>query len=178
MTSLALARLGEERKAWRRDHPPGFVARPTTGPDGSQDMFKWECQIPGRPGTPWEGGLFRVVVAFGEDYPSSPPKCKFEPVVFHPNVYPSGTICLSILNEDKDWRPAITIKDILVGIQDLLNNPNVNDPAQSEASLLLKTNPEAYTKRVREEAKKFTPVPVAASQPSQGSAAAAAPAPS
>lgn len=27
---------------------------------------------------------------FKEDYPSSPPKCKFEPPLFHPNVYPSG----------------------------------------------------------------------------------------
>ena len=45
-----------------------------------------------------------------DDYPSSPPKCKFDPPLFHPNVYPSGTVCLSILDEDKDWRPAITIK--------------------------------------------------------------------
>jgi ubiquitin-protein ligase len=29
-------------------------------------------------------------------------KCKFEPPLFHPNVYPSGTVCLSILEEDKD----------------------------------------------------------------------------
>lgn len=35
---------------------------------------------------------------------------KFEPPIFHPNVYPSGTVCLSILEEEKDWRPAITIK--------------------------------------------------------------------
>lgn len=35
---------------------------------------------------------------------------KFEPPLFHPNVYPSGTVCLSLLDEDKDWRPAVTIK--------------------------------------------------------------------
>ncbi|QQP41902.1 SUMO-conjugating enzyme UBC9-B, partial [Caligus rogercresseyi] len=34
---------------------------------------------------------------------------------------------------EKDWRPAITIKQILLGIQDLLNDPNVKDPAQAEA---------------------------------------------
>ena len=58
---------------------------------------------------------------------------KFEPPLFHPNVYPSGTICLSILDEDKDWRPAITIKQILLGVQDLLTTPNIRDPAQAEA---------------------------------------------
>jgi len=73
------------------------------------------------------------------DYPSRPPKCeltdtrhmtfristvindvtslsritgKFTPPLFHPNVYPSGTICLSILDEEKAWKPAITIKQV------------------------------------------------------------------
>ena len=119
---------------------------------------------------------------FKDDYPTSPPKCesnghctthtvthrhtqkevllqtalagKFNPPIFHPNVYPSGTVCLSLLDEDKDWRPAVTIKQvtpykgsvwiipfttkfcllkILLGIQDLLNDPNIRDPAQAEA---------------------------------------------
>lgn len=30
------------------------------------------------------------------------------PPLFHPNVYPSGTVCLSILSEDKDWKPGLT----------------------------------------------------------------------
>ncbi|PWA92546.1 SUMO-conjugating enzyme SCE1 [Artemisia annua] len=54
------------------------------------------------------------------------------PGFFHPNVYPSGTVCLSILNEDSGWRPAITVKQILVGIQDLLDTPNPADPAQTD----------------------------------------------
>ena len=39
---------------------------------------------------------------------------KFEPPIFHPNVYPSGTVCLSLLDEEKDWRPAVTIKQVCV----------------------------------------------------------------
>ena len=38
---------------------------------------------------------------------------KFTPALFHPNVYPSGTVCLSILDEEKAWKPAITIKQVL-----------------------------------------------------------------
>jgi ubiquitin-conjugating enzyme E2 I len=34
MTSLARSRLAEERKAFRKDKPFGFVARPETRPDG------------------------------------------------------------------------------------------------------------------------------------------------
>jgi ubiquitin-conjugating enzyme E2 I len=44
-------------------------------------------------------------------------QCKFPKDFFHPNIYPSGTVCLSILNEDEGWRPSITIKQILTGIQ-------------------------------------------------------------
>jgi ubiquitin-conjugating enzyme E2 I len=77
---------------------------------------------------------------FSEEYPSKPPKCKFVPPLFHPNVYPSGTICLSILNEEEGWRPAITIKQVLIGIQDLLDTPNPNSPAQSEAYHLYMNN--------------------------------------
>lgn len=51
--------------------------------------------------TDWEGGNFPLTLQFSEDYPSKPPKCKFPQGFFHPNVYPSGTVCLSILNEDK-----------------------------------------------------------------------------
>ncbi|KAL4624384.1 SUMO-conjugating enzyme UBC9-B isoform X1, partial [Arapaima gigas] len=112
MSGIALSRLAQERKAWRKDHPFGFVAVPTKNPDGTMNLMNWECAIPGKKGTPWEGGLFKLRMLFKDDYPSSPPKCKFEPPLFHPNVYPSGTVCLSILEEDKDWRPAITIKQV------------------------------------------------------------------
>lgn len=50
--------------------------------------------------TDWEGGYYPLTMHFSEDYPSKPPKCKFPQGFFHPNVYPSGTVCLSILNED------------------------------------------------------------------------------
>jgi ubiquitin-protein ligase len=52
---------------------------------------------------------------------------------FHPNVYPSGTVCLSILNEEEAWKPGITIKQILLGVQDLLDSPNPLSPAQEDA---------------------------------------------
>jgi len=90
-----------------------------------------------------------------DDYPSSPPKCKFDPPLFHPNVYPSGTVCLSILDEDKDWRPAITIKQVLLGIQDLMNEPNIHDPAQAEAYTAYTQNKAEYERRVKQQAKQF-----------------------
>lgn len=74
---------------------------------------------------------------------------KFVPPLFHPNVYPSGTVCLSILNEEEAWKPAITIKQILLGVQDLLNDPNPESPAQAEAYNLFKKDRSEYEKRIR-----------------------------
>jgi ubiquitin-conjugating enzyme E2 I len=74
---------------------------------------------------------------------------KFVPPLFHPNVYPSGTVCLSILNEEEGWRPAITIKEILLGIQSLLDEPNPDSPAQADAFNLFKKDRAAYEKKVK-----------------------------
>lgn len=74
---------------------------------------------------------------------------KFVPPLFHPNVYPSGTVCLSILNEEEAWKPAITMKQILLGIQDLLNDPNPESPAQAEAYNLFKKDRVEYERRIK-----------------------------
>jgi hypothetical protein len=83
------------------------------------------------------------------EYPTKPPKCRFVPPLFHPNVYPSGTVCLSILNEEEGWKPAITIKDILLGIQSLLDEPNPDSPAQAEAYNLFKKDRAGYERKIK-----------------------------
>ena len=52
-----------------------------------------------------------------------------------------------MLDEEKDWRPAITIKQILLGIQELLNEPNAKDPAQAEAYAIYMQDKVEYDKR-------------------------------
>ncbi len=65
MAGISAARLTEERKAWRRDHPFGFIAvnqisffrfkyicmfyrqRPAKNADGTLNLLNWECGIPG-----------------------------------------------------------------------------------------------------------------------------------
>jgi len=75
---------------------------------------------------------------------------KFVPPLFHPNVYPSGTVCLSILNEEEGWKPAINIKEILLGIQSLLDEPNPESPAQADAFNLFKKDKAAYERKVKQ----------------------------
>jgi ubiquitin-conjugating enzyme E2 I len=80
---------------------------------------------------------------------------KFPSGFFHPNVYPSGTVCLSLVDQEKDWKSAITVKQILLGVQDLLNNPNPKSPAQEDAYRVFINDKSAYEKRVRTQAAQY-----------------------
>jgi ubiquitin-conjugating enzyme E2 I len=51
-------------KQWRRDHPFGFYAKPQRTTQGAFDLKRWDCGIPGKPKTLWEGGLFKLEVIF------------------------------------------------------------------------------------------------------------------
>lgn len=52
-------------------------------------------------------------------------------------------ICLSII-DDEGWKPSITIKQVLMGIQDLFDEPNLDDAAQDNAFQAAKKNPYEY----------------------------------
>ncbi|XP_047071188.1 SUMO-conjugating enzyme SCE1-like [Lolium rigidum] len=150
---IARGRLAEERKSWRKNHPHGFVAKPETLPDGTVNLMVWKCVIPGKQGTDWEGGYFPLTLEFNENYPSNPPTCKFPAGFFHVNVYSTGAVCLSILSSG--WKPSITVKQVLVGIQELLDDPNPNSAAQGFCNELYKKNMPEYKNRVRQQAKQY-----------------------
>eukprot|EP01130_Rhizamoeba_saxonica_P000090 TRINITY_DN1010_c0_g1_i2.p1 TRINITY_DN1010_c0_g1~~TRINITY_DN1010_c0_g1_i2.p1 ORF type:complete len:169 (-),score=31.37 TRINITY_DN1010_c0_g1_i2:55-534(-) len=154
MSGIARRRLMQERKEWRRNHPHGFYARPERAEDGSTNILKWKCGIPGPADTDWSGGIYPLEMEFTEDYPTSPPRCRFPAGFFHPNIYPSGTVCLSILNEP-GWKPSITVPQILLGCQELLVTPNENDPAQRPAHDLYVLDREKYSERIRQQSTKY-----------------------
>ena len=53
------------------------------------------------------GGFFRARLSFPPEYPLMPPKMKFETPIFHPNIYPNGDVCISILH------PPVSSLDLL-----------------------------------------------------------------
>ena len=57
-------KLTIHRKQWRKDHPFGFFAKPHRTQQGVLDLKKWECGVPGKEKTLWEGGLFKLDVVF------------------------------------------------------------------------------------------------------------------
>lgn len=79
----------------------------------------------------------------------------FTPPIPHPNIFPQGQVCLSLLTDG--WKPAITLKQVLLGIQALLDEPNPKSPANDQWYDLFRKDPKKYDENVRVYAAKHGP---------------------
>jgi ubiquitin-conjugating enzyme E2 H len=104
----------------------------------------------------YKGFAWRIRFEIPQEYPFKSPSVGFVNKIFHPNVdEASGTICLDVLN--KNWSPACTIRHLIEDILPLfLASPNPNDPLNADASVLLKSSPTNFEKKVQEHAKKHS----------------------
>ncbi|KAL1138178.1 hypothetical protein AAG570_009870 [Ranatra chinensis] len=71
---------------------------------------------------------------FPHDYPYSPPTVRFKTKVWHPNIYESGDICISILHPPVD--DPQSVRTVLLSVISLLNEPNTSSPANVDASVM------------------------------------------
>jgi len=151
MASTAYKRLFREYKDLLLNPPDGVTA----GPVSEQNYFEWEALIAGPPGTPYEGGVFVARLKFPRDYPLNPPKMTFISEMWHPNIYPSGDVCISILHapgEDPNhyeshaerWSPVQSVEKILISVISMLAEPNPESGANIEAAKMYRTDPERY----------------------------------
>ena len=129
-------------KRLQSEPPPGISAAPL-----ENNVMVWQAVIFGPDDTVWEGGTFKLLMEFTEDYPNKAPVVTFQSKIFHPNVYNDGKICLDILQNQ--WSPIYDIAAVLTSIQSLLSDPNPASPANAEASQLFERDRREYHKRVR-----------------------------
>uniref|UniRef100_A0A673J0K6 E2 ubiquitin-conjugating enzyme n=2 Tax=Sinocyclocheilus TaxID=75365 RepID=A0A673J0K6_9TELE len=141
MSTPARRRLMRDFKRLQEDPPAGVSGAPS-----ENNIMVWNAVIFGPEGTPFEDGTFKLTVEFTEEYPNKPPTVRFISKMFHPNVYADGSICLDILQNR--WSPTYDVSSILTSIQSLLDEPNPNSPANSQAAQLYQENKREYEKHV------------------------------
>lgn len=112
-----------------------------------EDISDIQATIDGPACTPYCGGVFRVKLVLGKDFPSSPPKGFFVTKIFHPNVAKNGEICVNTLK--KDWKPDLGIKHILLTVKCLLIVPNPESALNEEAGKLLLEHYDDYCQRAK-----------------------------
>jgi ubiquitin-conjugating enzyme E2 D/E len=141
---MSQRRLQREYLEIQRDPP----ANCTAGPVNDADFFNWEAMIFGPSDSPFQGGLFKLSIAFPSDYPFKPPILTFKTKIYHPNINAAGGICLDILKQQ--WSPALTISKVLLSILSLLTDANPNDPLVPEIADMYKRDRPAYDVKARE----------------------------
>ncbi|XP_069471946.1 ubiquitin-conjugating enzyme E2 G2 isoform X1 [Ambystoma mexicanum] len=127
------------------------------GPINEENFFEWEALIMGPEDTCFECGVFPAILSFPLDYPLSPPKMRFTCEMFHPNIYPDGRVCISILHAPGDdpmgyessaerWSPVQSVEKILLSVVSMLAEPNDESGANVDASKMWRDDREQFNK--------------------------------
>ena len=86
---------------------------------------------------------------------------QFVSKMWHPNIYSDGKVCISILHApgqdamnssekaEERWRPIIGVEAIIMSVISMLNDPNIDSPANLDASVMFRDDHTNYKKRVR-----------------------------
>ena len=119
-----------------------------------ENLYIWKVLLFGQ--ELFEGSIIECQLTFPKDYPNKPPEFKFISSFPHPNIYPDGKVCISILHEGKDqwgyediserWNPSRSVDSIMMSILTMLSNPNFESPANVDASIMWQNDFEKYKK--------------------------------
>jgi ubiquitin-protein ligase len=146
---MAMKRLQTEYKQYIKE--PNYFYSISINPN---NFFIWDVLLIGPPDSPFEGGIFKCQFKFTTSYPNKPPEFKFISQIFHPNIYPDGKVCISILHEGVDefgyesiterWCPSHSVDSVLMSILSMITNPNFESPANLDASIMWRNNWQEY----------------------------------
>ncbi|CAA7262713.1 unnamed protein product [Cyclocybe aegerita] len=142
VSPTVLRRVMRELSELEKNPPEGIRIQ-----TNDEDMMDVTGLIEGPEGTPYAGGYFKVKFKFTDEFPAAPPKCWFATKIFHPNVGPTGEICVNTLK--KDWKSTYGIGHILVTVKCLLIYPNPESALDEEAGKLLLEEYQSYCDRAK-----------------------------
>jgi ubiquitin-conjugating enzyme E2 R len=108
----------------------------------------------------FNGGYFKAEMTFTDTYPYAPPTFKFLRPIYHPNIYPDGKLCISILHapgEDEQsgesaserWSPLQGVESVLRSILLLLDDPEISSPANVDAGVMYRDDRAQYNEKAK-----------------------------
>jgi ubiquitin-conjugating enzyme E2 R len=100
-------------------------------------------------------------MTFTDKYPYNPPTFKFLRPIYHPNIYPDGKLCISILHPPGDdeqsgelaserWNPLHGVESVLRSVLLLLDSPEIGSPANVDAGVMYRDDRAQYNKKAKE----------------------------
>eukprot|EP00826_Nyctotherus_ovalis_P004100 TRINITY_DN1084_c0_g2_i3.p1 TRINITY_DN1084_c0_g2~~TRINITY_DN1084_c0_g2_i3.p1 ORF type:complete len:169 (+),score=53.80 TRINITY_DN1084_c0_g2_i3:53-559(+) len=157
VSSFSALRLANELKALQQGTDQGF----SVGLRSESNIYVWDICFEGPSGSLYQGGFYKAELVFPSTYPNEPPVMRFLTEMWHPNIYPDGKVCISILHSpgtdplnpqelaEERWRPILGVEAITVSVISMLGDPNLSSPANVDAAKQYKEHYEDYKKKVK-----------------------------
>uniref|UniRef100_A0A914CA04 UBC core domain-containing protein n=1 Tax=Acrobeloides nanus TaxID=290746 RepID=A0A914CA04_9BILA len=102
---------------------------------------------------PYNERAFCVSLEFTQ-YPEKAPNVCIKTKMYHPNVRDNGQVCLHMLT-DAGWKPGVTILELLDEILKLINEPQLDRPANQEIAAQYQQRREEFNKAAQEHVRKY-----------------------
>ncbi|CAH1785981.1 unnamed protein product [Owenia fusiformis] len=146
------ARMKREMQLFSESPPHGISCW-----NKNDSIEELEARIIGTDDTPYAQGVFKLEIHIPERYPFEPPKMKFVTPIYHPNIDSGGRICLDSLKMPPKgaWRPALNVSTVLTSIQQLMNEPNPDDPLMTDISEEYQFNKGEFLRKARQWTQKY-----------------------
>merc|ERR1711997_13411 len=94
----------------------------------------------------WKGATYTFNFVIPDNYPYKPPKVTCDDLVYHPNIDLQGNVCLNLLKAD--WRPILSVQQVVHGLIFLFLEPNPADPLNLEAAEVFRNNINQFKQNV------------------------------
>jgi ubiquitin-protein ligase len=129
---LHSTRLRSEFKAMLKAYPPK-KEKNVSWRLIERDLARYELDIQGRKGTPYEGGTWKVTIDLPPEYPFKPPIVNFRIPIWHPNIAQGdmrwkwgSNVCLSLVNWNNQgksggWKETITLPSVVEHLEMMLD---------------------------------------------------------
>ncbi|KPJ09825.1 Ubiquitin-conjugating enzyme E2 T [Papilio machaon] len=153
MSNARSARLAREIKNFETKSPWGIKCSPE-----KEDVYDvLTVNMQGPKGSPYEKGMFKLIVDIPKRYPFEPPRVKFVTPIYHPNIDKEGRICMDLLKMPPNgaWVPTITLENLLISLQTLMANPNPHDPLMMDIANEYKIDIEKFNENARRCTEKY-----------------------
>ncbi|EJK62986.1 hypothetical protein THAOC_16382, partial [Thalassiosira oceanica] len=110
-------------------------------PASSSSLLDWSALVKGPIDSPYEGGVFRLSIRCGTDYPLSPLplplRRKYSIPTFTSRSPPQGDVCLDILK--REWSPAWGLLSACRAVLALLSDPDADSPLNCDAGNMIRS---------------------------------------
>ena len=92
------------------------------------------CSILGPAGTPYEAGVFHLVLVLPPKYPHNPPSVRFLTRIYHPNIDIEGNFYGDILDE-RQWSTVMTVYTVLITLAGIISAPSTKGVAGAPSEI-------------------------------------------